>query len=211
MRGAPAFFEARSVKLEKLAPGRIVDQHETLLPVEARNNHVVGRAAVLSQANNERAALQEVLLKIAPFSLENEAAKPRPLKIVSHAGAEDAFCFPRVERLLDQGSIRIALRYASAVPDPVLHDHGDRSGATAISFLLNEGNIQPDAGRLGYSRYTAEGHAKRTKRSEWRARHSSGYKDERYKEGRCQRDDDVSYLCIGQRAGGDIPLYFVGL
>src|SRR5713226_8759208 len=100
------------------------------------------------QANNKGPSFGKVIFEIYPFALKRKRDKTRFLEIPLHGSSGDALLLPRIESLLDNAWVRPRKkrRVPALISVPVLHHHGDGSGAAAIFLLLDEWNVQPNPG-----------------------------------------------------------------
>src|SRR6516162_2889581 len=70
-------------------------------------------------------------------------------EIALHVRSVGAVVFVRMERALNVSNLRALISGFAGLLLPVLHDHGDARGATAVRFLLDERNVQPHSGSGG--------------------------------------------------------------
>src|SRR5882762_7316787 len=142
---SPFLFEFRAFDSEKLATRGVVDENGSISPIDSRDNNVVQRrlGAPRLEAYNERPSLGQVFLEIFPFTLKRENAKARTFEVAFDIGSINPPGFARIEQPLNCPRVGPPRFSPRAVGIPILQNHGDHSGPTAILTLLYERHVKP--------------------------------------------------------------------
>lgn len=154
--------------LEELALGRIVFDHHTLLPIQPCYDYIVQLVMRGVQSDDERPSLLQMLFQVLPLPPKDESAEPVLLEIALHRGGGDPVRRVRMEGLLYL--FRVIICWVSLLALPVLHDHGNTCGATAVLFLFYERNIQPNSRLLSGKKHSAG--KKQHRKSQDRVKHA---------------------------------------
>ena len=85
-----------------------------------------------------------MLLQAVPTALKDKGMKAMLLKIAFQVRSIDSVALLGIERVLNGNGVGKAPGFLLLL-EPILHDHGNAGGATAIFFLFYERDIQPHA------------------------------------------------------------------
>src|SRR5467141_4299463 len=142
---SPFLFEFRAFDSEKFATRRVVDENGSISPSDSRDHNVVQRrlGAPRLEAYDQRPSLGQVFPEIFPFTLKRENAKARPLEVAFDIGSINPPGFARIEQPLNCHRVGPPRFNPRAVGIPILQNHGDHSGPTAILTLLYERHVKP--------------------------------------------------------------------
>src|SRR6202171_3445079 len=142
---SPFLLEFRAFDSEKFATRGVVDENGPISPIDSRAHNVVQRrlGAPRLEAYNERPSLRQVFPEIFPFTLKRKNAKARTFEVAFDIGSINPPGFARIEQLLNCHRVGPPRFDPRAVGIPILQNHGDHSGPTAILTLLYERHVKP--------------------------------------------------------------------
>ena len=141
--------------LEQFAPGWVVLQHQLLLPIQSRDDHVMKIVVPGVQCNDERTPVLQMLLEVGPLASYCKRLESMLLQIPFQLGCTNPTRLAGVECTPDL--VRRGNRLlTSLLAIPVLHHHRNTGGAASVLLLLYEWDIQPHGPLLRGKSHTAE-------------------------------------------------------
>src|SRR5450759_1046755 len=133
----PLSFEVRTVLFEQLALSWIVLQHDVLLPVQSREDHIVKVVATRVQRNDQWTPLLQMMPEVGPLASYCKRPESMLPEVALQVGSINPARPAGVECTLDLFRIGNRRELVS-VALPVPHHHRNTGGAAPVFLLLHE-------------------------------------------------------------------------